>query len=214
MARRINTSDGNGRLIEAAEEAMKRDYDDVPKINRQINRRLMQAIHKAAKQDGLLTRPDIEEMAGVASSVATDWFHKCSVPDAPTIGKLARGLHVNSHWLLTDQGPKSTLGEGRGKADELFTIGAASVINDVRDKLQALLETLEATWSASILTHENAVRWSQVASGLAARAATSASQRAAEVSALAHRERQMADVSPRRRRKVRKRLADQPKRRE
>lgn len=57
--------EANRRLIQTASEAMRRA--DRPGINS----RLMQAMYKAA-QRGVLTRPDVERMAGTASSVVTD----------------------------------------------------------------------------------------------------------------------------------------------
>lgn len=150
----------------------------------EINKRLMQVILHAIERDGR-TRRDIEHMAEASSPTVSDWFHKGAVPDATTIAKLARGLHVNAHWLLTGQGPKAPPGEGRDKADELFALGAAAVLQEHRE----LLEALETRWSASLVTHEDAI------------------QRAAEAIAFVRREDHRAARTPGRRRQARKKKA-------
>lgn len=120
---------------------------------REINRRMMQVVHHAMQQDGL-TRRALEHMTETASPTVSDWFNHGAVPDAGTIAKLARGLHVNAHWLLTGKGPPSPLGEGREKADELFALGAAAVLQDLRE----LLGKLEANYSPAVLSHGAAIQ--------------------------------------------------------
>lgn len=149
-----------------------------------INKRLIHVISQAVERDGL-TRRDIEHMAEASSPTVSDWFHKGAVPDAITIDKLCRGLHVNAHWVITGQGPKSPPGEGREKADELFALGAAAVLQEHRD----LLRALETRWSASLLTHEDAI------------------QRAAEAVDFVRREDRRTAQTPGRRKQARKKRA-------
>ncbi len=130
----------------------------------EINQRLMEIIHQAMRRDGLARR-QIEHMADVSSPTVSDWFNNGAVPDAVVIGRLCRGLRVNAHYVITGQGPKSPPGEGNETADELFALGAAAVLQDHRD----LFGTLERRWSASLLTHEDAIRRAQVALEVALR---------------------------------------------
>lgn len=171
----------NGNLIEQARAALQGDRVS------EINRRLMQTILKVATREGDLTRPDIEEMADTPSSVATDWFKKGAVPDPATIAKLARGLHVNAHWLLTGEEPQSLPGEGKETADEIFAMGARAVIKDVRELVPELVRIIETRFSTSRLTHQEAIR------------------RAEEALAAARRVDRQAVRTPGRRRRTRKR---------
>lgn len=154
----------------------------------EINRRLMQVIHNAIGRDGFARR-DIEHMAGASSPTVSDWFHKGAVPDAVTIGRLCRGLRVNAHWVITGQGPKSPPGEGKEKADELFAVGAAAVLQSVQQKIAAV----EAEFSATLLSHESAIQ--------RARAAADAALATGRLEA------QRADRTPGRRHQARRRKA-------
>lgn len=157
------------------------DVTDTADGRREINRRMMQVVRHAMQQDGL-TRRALEHMTETASPTVSDWFNHGAVPDAGTIAKLARGLHVNAHWLLTGKGPQSPPGEGREKADELFTLGASAVLHDLRE----ILGTLEARWSAAVLAHEDAIR------------------RAGEAVAFVRRENRRTDQTPGRRKSPRR----------
>lgn len=104
---------------------------DRSEYNREMNKRLM-SVFKAKG----LTQADVVRASGATSPTVTDWFNRGAVPDPITLGRLAKAIRVNGHWLLTGQGPKSLPGEG--SSDELYSIGAQAVILELEKLLRAL----------------------------------------------------------------------------
>lgn len=97
---------------------------DRQESSRELHERLMVTI----RQRGW-NQADCVRATGATSPSVNDWFNRGAVPDAVILGRLAKGLKINGHWLLTGQGPKSPPGDARG--EELYKAGTQAVVLEV-----------------------------------------------------------------------------------
>ena len=100
----------------------------------EINTRLLRVI-----RDQGLSQADCVRATGATSPTVSDWFNKGAVPDASTLGMLARATRTNCHWLITGQGPRGAPGEGDTSTDRAFALGARAAITEMK-RLQSTLE--------------------------------------------------------------------------
>lgn len=100
----------------------------------EINRRILQVVREKG-----MSQADCVRATGATSPTVSDWFNKGAVPDASTLGMLARAAHVNCHWLITGQGPRQAPGEGDTATDRAFALGARAAITEMK-RLQSTLE--------------------------------------------------------------------------
>lgn len=110
-----------------------------PSIERAaINKRLMQVIREKG-----LRQADCVRATGATSPTVNDWFNKGAVPDASTLGLLARATGTNCHWLITGDGPRHAPGQGETRADKAIQMGREEALSMVSDALAQVKRDLD-----------------------------------------------------------------------